>query len=454
MFLPFFADTGTGMKRINTRGPAVFFLIFAFSPIFAFTVPSPEFSDSAAVRSSIVNDWLTEEIDPLRALKPVEVTDRYGNVYDISQKKSASGETLDVTVAPRARAGVQGTWILSRKLIDGSCDRISVYPVADANIRVDVKPDGTNPEKGRCRLDLVIYGAFAARDVNVGVPFFSLYTAPFSSLVSLTATTVPWELIDPDPSLYDDIGSMIMEIREKLPTLVYLDDGAFDENYSPVLIATGQAQDPKKVLAAIPLGQNPALVAGGVNCSGFAKWIVDGIIRTEAGQGTFIVPLKGRTDAPSTYFTEPVRESRDLFFALDWTRNLASAAESLRVGRTVKPDESGVNVTVDTFSGMTPFVKNVGYKVKELYPLLYKLAVREPGNFYLGAISRERGNPPMRQYHHVVAFFPRFDRDGQFSVAVFESAVETPCDVFIAKNADAFAYLVRVRAPEAAYFEP
>lgn len=454
MFLPFFADIRTGMKRLFTRGAAVFLVACAFSPVYAFTVPSRDFADSASVRESVLKTWLTEEIDPLRAMKPAEVTDRYGYVYDISQAKSASGETLDVTVAPRERAGAQGTWVLSRRLIDGSCVRISVYPVADANIRVDVRPDGTNPEKGRCRLDLVVYGAFAAKDVNVGVPFFSLYTAPFSGLVSLTAATVPWELVDPDPSLYDDVESMILEIREKLPTLVYLDDGAFDENYAPVLIATGEAQDPKKVLAAIPLGQNPALVAGGVNCSGFAKWIVDGIIRAEAGQGTFIAPLKGRTDAPSTLFTEPVRESRDLFFALDWTRNLASATESLRVGRTVKPDEGGVNVTVDPFPGMTPFVRNVGYKVKELYPLLYKLAVREPGNFYLGAISRERGNPPMRQYHHVVAFFPRFDRDGQFSVAVFESAVETPCDVCIAKNADAFAYLVRVRAPEAAYFEP
>lgn len=441
------------MKRIRTFA-ALCLLASAATRVSALTVPSPEFADSAAVRASVLNAWLVEEIDPLRRLKPVEISDRYGVVYDVSQKKNASLDALDVTVAPRERVGSQGIWVLSRKLVDGSCDRISVYPLPDANVRVDIRPDGTNPEKGRSLLDLVIYGAYAARGVTVGVPFFSLYTAPFSTVVALTERTVPWNLVDPDPSRYADIESMIMEIREKLPTLVYLDDGAFDENGEPVLIATGEKQDPKQVLAAIPLGQDIKAVAGGVNCSGFAKWIVDGIIRSEAGQGTFIGPLKDRTDAPETEFTVPVRESRDLFFALDWTRNLASAAESLRVGRTVRPDASGVNVTVDSFSGLTPFVKNVGYRVSELYPLLYKLAVAEPGNFYLGAISRERGNPPMRQYHHVVALFPRFDRAGQFSVAVFESAAETPCDVFIAKNADAFVYLVRVRAPESAYFEP
>lgn len=453
MFLSFYADNRTGMKRIITLGAAVFFLSIR-APIFALTVPSPEFSDSATVRSSILESWLTEEIDPLRRLKAAELADRHGYVFDVTQKKNKSGDMLDITVSPRERSGVQGDWVLSRRLLDGMCDHISIYPVADENIRVDIRSDGTNPEKGRSRLDLVIYGTFAVRDVIVGVPLFTLYTTSFSDIVALTEKTVPWNMVAPDISRYVDIESMILEIREKLPTLVYLDDGAFDEDYKPVLIETGAGQDPKKVLEAIPLGQKPLLVIGGVNCSGFAKWIVDGIIRSEAGQGTFIAPLKGSTDSPETHFTEPVRESRDLFFALDWTRNLASAAASLWGGKTVRPDASGVNVTVDTFSGMTPFVKNVGYKVSELYPLLYRLAIQEPGHFYLGAISRERGDPLMRQYHHVVAFFPRFDREGQFTVAVFESVVETQCGDFIAKNSDAFVYLVRIRAPEAAYFEP
>jgi hypothetical protein len=442
------------MKRIHSITVA-FSLLFATAlPLAALTVPSRGFAETTAVRESILSTWLAGEIDQVRALKPIEVIDRFGYSFDVSQKKTAAGDEVGVTVVPRSRSGAQGMWVLTRRLSDGACVRISVYPVADANVRVDIRPDGTNPEKGRSRLDLVIYGAYAVRDVIVGVPFFSLYAVPFSNIVALTARTVPWELAGCDPSLYGDIESMILEIREKLPTLVYLEDGAFDENYRPILIESGLPQDPRKVLEAMPVGLTPGIVVGGVNCSGFAKWIVDGIIRPEAGQGTFIEPMKGRTDAPETEFTKPVRESRDLFFALDWVRNLASAAESLRVGKTVKPDGSGVNVTVDTFSGQTPFVKNVGYRVSELYPLLYALAIREPGNFYLGAISRERGNPPMRQYHHVVALFPRFDRDGLFSVTVFESAAETPCDGFIARDSDAFAYLVRIRAPEGAYFEP
>ena len=76
------------------------------------------------------------------------------------------------------------------------------------------------------------------------------------------------------------------------------------------------------------------------------------------------------------------------------------------------------------------------------------------GHFYLGAISRERGEPLLRQYHHIALFFPWFDDAGAFHVAVFESAVETPPEKFVSANSDAWVHLVRVRAPQTGYFWP
>lgn len=444
------------MKRSFFSGLTVllFFTLSGFSGLSAFEVPPVEFRDSAGVRSLILNDWLWGELDRVRLLQPEELADPYGYRFAVSQKRDADNGFLSITVSPVDKTGVQGEWVLRRRLSDGLPDCISVYPLPDRNVRVDLRPEGTNPEKGRSRLDLVIYGAFAIRDASVGIPFTALYSAPFSTVVSLTVKTAPWDLLDPDPRRYADVESAASKIRERLGTLVYLEDGAFDENGNPVLIEDGSAQDPSKVWEALSPGQNPADVTGGVNCSGFAKWIVDGIVRPAAGQGTLIAPLRTQTASPETHFTELVRESRDLFFALDWTRNLASSVVSLTGKKTVKPDVSGVDVTAGPFPDSCAYSVNVGYRTREILPLLYWLAVRESGHIYLGAISRERGVPAMRQYHHVAAFFPYFDANGQFTVAVFESAAETPIQTFLERNGDSYVNLVRIRMPEAAYFEP
>lgn len=442
------------MKRSFKFRAAISLLLATFS----WTVAAED-----EIRAAIRDRWLTVGMGELRALASETLTDRFLETYTVSQKRDGSG-FVTVTVAPSASGSVRNTWVLYRRLSDGQADHIRLYPADDPDIFLELKPEGPDPERGRSQLSLSVYGGWACRKVTVAATFVRLYTASLEDIRDLSSATFPWYLLEADPARYRDAISAVARIRERLPSLVYLDDGAFDENGDPVHIADGSPQSPDSIAGAVSaeereagagsLFRKRANVAGGVNCSGFAKWIVDGIIRPEAGAALFIPPLKEQTASPQTLFTEPYRASRDLFFALDWTRNLAAAALSLQSGRTVRPDASGVDVTLSALGEGVGYQKDVGYRAGEVLPLLYILAIREPGHLYLGAVSRERGVPNLRQYHHVAAFFPYFDSDGRFAVAVFESAVETPAGVFFRKNADAFINLVRIRIPEAGRFDP
>ncbi|HOT62378.1 MAG TPA: hypothetical protein PLU93_05895 [Treponemataceae bacterium] len=427
--------------------------------------------DSASVRSGIADLWLLDRIDAVAARPTETVRDGDGLAWRISAERMALTESLAVVVTPEISGSfpvpAQGTWALYRSRVDGMPEQIKIYPRDDATLFIRIRPDGPDPMKGRALLDVLAYGGYVRKDVPLGVPFIRLYTLPFDELVSMTRSTVPWELFDPDPTSYSAVREAVDILRSRLPSLIYLDDGAFNERGEPVLIVDGSPQDPRAILEALPPGAKPGEIEGGVNCSGFAKWVVDGIVFPRAGSRLRIEPLKGRTPSPETHFTEPFRESRDLFFALDWTRNLAAAAVSLNNRRTTRPADAGVDVSIEPFAltttrptgardavGFAGYQTNVGYQAEYLKALLFILASREPGHCYLGAISRERGDPQLRQYHHVAVFFPYFDEGGRFRVAVFESAVETPFETFVTRNAGAFINLSRVKLPESGYFQP
>ncbi len=424
-----------------------------------------DFPESGEVRALVFDEWLSEELSRVLLLRPRTLTDRFGNSFTVRNEKSRDGAFLRIIVGPvesadalpsgrRTDGGVRGTWVLSRRISDGMPASISVYPVDNPNVVVTLVPDGASPESGRSRLSLETWGRTVRSGVPVGLPLVKLYTMDVASVVSMTRATVPWTALSPDPWRYVDLSRMVETIRAEIGSLVYLEDGAFDERGRPVYIGDGRAQREEEVLAAALGKRDVSGIAGGVNCSGFAKWIIDGMIRPVTGSGVKIAALKGPTSFPDTRFTESYRESRDLFFALDWTRHLASAALSLASWSTVRPDTSGVDVKLEPFSGLHGHERNVGYRVTDALPLLHWLALVEPGHFYLGAVSREVGEPSLRTYHHVAVFMPYFDAEGRFSCVVFENAEETSISAFTAANADAWVHLVRVRAPESGRFAP
>ena len=60
----------------------------------------------------------------------------------------------------------------------------------------------------------------------------------------------------------------------------------------------------------------------------------------------------------------------------------------------------------------------------------------------------------LRRYDRIAVFFPYFDGWGEFHLDIYEDGIQVPVDEFIEKNKDAYAALVRVRAPEEGWFNP
>jgi hypothetical protein len=373
-------------------------------------------------------------------MKDETLVDAEGYEFTIGQKSTAS--SLVITVTP-AGSTFGGSWALSRRLSDGRPESIRIYPVRDSSIWITLRPDGADPETGRALLDFTIRGKLACRNVTVGIPFIRLYTTPLATIVSLTKNAVPWRLLSPDPHAYYDVAAAVPLVRAGLPSLVSIDDACFNEDAEPVYISDGQLQDPSTVIAKAAAGKNRDAIIGGVSDAGFVKWIVDGIIRPRTGSGLKIAALKGEET-----------EDGAPPFHLAWTRNLASAVVSMESGRTLKPDSSGVDVKIDRLAGASPYSLNIGYRVADLEAMLYYLAVTEPGNLYLGAVSALEPDGVTRTFRQCAAFFPWFDETGEFTVSVFESAREEPLDDFVASNRAGWVNLVRVRVPSQGYFEP
>ncbi len=444
------------MNQINRSVLSVFLFFLVTAAVFSRDAGNPPegFLETAEVRENLFADWLSTGHSPLISLASDETTDRYGRVFTVRRKRDEASGHLAVSIQAAGAKGVQGRWVLYRSFSNNLPREIRLYPLDNPAVWVSLFPGDSGPESGKSRLDLMLYGSSVVSGVPVGVPLIRLYTMSFQDIMLMTRALVPWEVLEFYPDDYESLRSAVEIIRDRLSSLVYLDDGAFDHDGRPVYIRDGSLQDPAEVLTALAPGQNPENIAGGVNCSGFAKWVIDGIVYPEAGSRLFIEPLKKPTDSPETHFTEPYRESRDVFFALDWTRQLASAVVSLGGRGTVLPAESGVDITADPFPGIARYVPGVGYQSDALKSLLYWLSIHEPGHMYLAAISRERGDPPLRQYHHIAVLLPYFTEDGQFTVTVFESAMETPFSQFVSRNKDAYIHLVRVRCPEKGRFNP
>lgn len=448
------ADNRRCMKRTIVFFTVTLFLFLTGTAFSAPTIPSDDYIESDEVRFGIKTTWLEAELNTLLMLKSELWSDSYGRQFSVSQQKDPSATLVAIEIVPMETVGSRGKWVLYRRLLDGVSERVRIYPVSDPRVFIELRSDGDYPERGKTLLGMSVYGAWACRDIPLGIPFIRTFTSSFASIVSMTPLLVPWTFLDGDSVRYREVISASVIVREGLKSLVYLEDGAFNEKGEPVMILDGSPQKPAELLKALSLGQNPKDVVGGVNCSGFAKWIIDGIVRPRAGSQLFINPLKTQTSSPDTLFTEPYRENRDLFFALDWTRHLASAVVTLNLKKTTLPDFAGIDVTDILLTGVHHYERNVGYRTEELLPILYYLAIRESGNMYLGAISRERGMPLLRQYHHIAAFFPYFDETGQFQVDVYESVVQTPVDAFLVNNTGSYIHLVRVKLPEGPYFQP
>ena len=91
------------------------------------------------------------------------------------------------------------------------------------------------------------------------------------------------------------------------------------------------------------------------------------------------------------------------------------------------------------------FLPGAGFGIEGLKPLLYTLAVDEPGYVYLASVNNETGPAPrMRRHYHEAVLIPYFNEYGVFQTAVFESAAETSLNAFIARYPGQMVNLVRI----------
>jgi hypothetical protein len=355
----------------------------------------------------------------------------------------------------------QGSWVFIRPK-DGNPlnNRIRVFLKSDPYTYVQFRPFPGIEDK--CQMDVVLYDGYIVRSLPLPVPFDRLLVLPVETVLSIAGDKFPRRYFDPLPGMYQDQRAFISAVRSRLPEISFADDGAMDENGRYVFINTLEAQNPQ--------GSGES---AGLNCSGFAKWVVDGILRPVSGSRLPIAPLKRPFGDRGSSFTDPWEESRDPFFGLDWCRNLAARAASVLRSPAFGLDEIEVRrwpfaeLVKRSKDGVSPqsypgFLKDAGFGIEGLHALLYTLAVDEPGHIYLAAINNEisapttasnpRGLPRMRQYFHIAVLVPYFNENGVFQVAVFESAAETSFTRFKERYPGHFVNLSR--APVEAAFDP
>jgi len=428
--------------------------VTAALPLCAQNLPVRDISDDSPLRISIKNTWLTENQARVMARPPVIHRLPGGGLVQV-RVEAGRDEFMIVlareltgplrNVAGRFPGWAQGSWILTRDRRSGEASRIRVFPCSDQYTYIQFRPFG--PDK--CHMDVVLYGAYVRRSLPLPVPLERLYTLPLAEVLALAGDNFPRKYFEPDPELYRDKLTLIARLREGVAGLEFADDGAFNENGDYVYINTGLAQTGEP----------------GLNCSGFAKWVIDTMLLPLTGRRLAIEPLKAPFGQRGSSFTEFWEELADPFFGLDWIRNLgASAATVLRspafgVLKEIEVREEPFTQLVvigDTSSTRSypGFLENAGYAIEGLQPLLYTLAIDEPGRFYLAAVNTERGppttadnprgRPRMRQYYHVAVLIPYFNRYGVFQVAVFESAAETSFNAFRYRYPGQHVNLVRV----------
>jgi len=452
----------------------VIFLVFSsFSQIYSLDLPSSQISDDSVLRTRMKDSWLIESPSRVMARRPVIETLETGERVQIRAEEGReefmvifaremmSGRIATENAAAMPRIGTgqfpgwaQGSWMLTRRKDTGEGTLIRVFLRTDQQTYIQFRPS-LNSE--RAQMDVVLYGAYVTRSMPIPVPFERLYTMPLNDILRLVGDKFPRRYFDPDPIYYRDSQKFIAQVRSRLGGLEFADDGAINENGDYVFIETLQPQNPAQA---------------GLNCSGFAKWLIDGILRPITGERLTIPPLKAPFGQRGSSFTENWEERRDPYFGLDWIRNLASEANGVLRSNAYRRLEE-FEVRADVFSSVENrthviqsypgFFSEAGYGIEGLYPLLYTLAIDEPFKFYLAAINNTednavltpqniRGTPRLRQYFHIAALVPYFDEYGIFRIVVFESAVENSFTTF--KNRYPGHNINLVQIPVVTVFDP
>ncbi|MBN2051196.1 MAG: hypothetical protein JW760_12160 [Spirochaetales bacterium] len=316
-----------------------------------------------------------------------------------------------------------GSYIIKRDLSDGQYIQIKVFYKTDPGSFLRIFP-----QDDRAKMDVFLQGMELYSGINLPLPFQDYFTEPFESLVQATGNMVDWELLFPryNPRIFLQFVSFLEVLRERLPLIPDAEDGALDSRGQWVSIETGAEPEIK-----------------GLNCSGFAKWIVDGFYEPLKGEYLDIEQLKTRhLEERGNRWSRRREFERDPYFGLDWTRNLAAALYEASTG--LPGEYKKYDLTASAFA---VYREDVGFVVEDLPLVLYERAVLAPGKFYLGSVNGIFGDDPaLRQHYHVAVFFPLLLPDGRVRIYVFERGRETRLEDFTRRYAGESVHLVELEA--------
>jgi hypothetical protein len=428
---------------------AAFLLLCCFRPvsISALDMPLREISDDSTIRKKLFVEWFIEVPPYVLAKSAQRETLPSGEWIEVRAERI--GDEFSIVLARELGSAfpgwAQGSWAITRNVEDGSLLRIRIFPRSDPYTYIQFRP--LDAERGS--MDVVIYNAYLAQSVNVPIALERILVTPLQDVFRTANNKALFRYFEPHTADYANTRTLISQVRQFLPGLSFADDGAIDEGGEYVFIKTLEPQT-----------ENP-----GLNCSGFAKWLVDGLLHPVTGRRLSISILKQAYGQRGSPLTAPFEALRDPFFGLDWIRNLASTANSaLKSPAFAILEEIEVNhcpfsqiiLRQDRTSrteAYTGFLPEAGFDISGLAALLYTLAIDEPGMIYLGAVNNELApKPRMRQYFHVAAFLPYFDENGAFHVVLFESAAETSFNRFASRYPGHYINLVRI--PVETSFDP
>lgn len=457
------------MKKFFVNFVFIVLSWFAFADYNRFDIP-----DSAEIRRTIIESWLTQDLDTLRNYKEQFKDNKIGVTYqirleeddnefcvivsprseiDINMINGDSVKTVRAAVYPKQAAG---SWVLYRSKNKGLPLRVQYFFNQDSDVYLQFRPEGN-----KTYADLIICESYAARSVPVGIPFNKLYTASFQEVQNWTKKSLPWEKVTIHENQWSSTLIMASIIRDNLDSIKFIDDACYDEYGKLKSIFTLKditvRDENGSIVSAVELKKNHYLSG-----AGFLKWVIDGIVEPYRGYGTSIQELTIPTmDFNSIGKNGVISQEWNLTFTLDWCRNLAAQAYEIRSSRHVDYKSAGLDVKYNYFSAeidgdkiinSTGYIKNTGYSVDHIKSILYVLAVTEPEWFYLGAIRQGSAiKADELVFNNCVVFFPYFDKNGKFACIIFEQGEEIKMDKFLEKYNGAYVHLERVKATES-YF--
>ncbi|QMU99280.1 hypothetical protein F0310_02515 [Borrelia sp. A-FGy1] len=307
-------------------------------------------------------------------------------------------------------------------------EQVKIFFIHRADTFIRIKASGINSSADFYLINTLIY-----KDIKLPFKIKDIATGSFLDIVKYVSNFIDLKLFDPKYfKEYENVSHIVDNFRKFLKTfsIAEVPDGAMSELGEMVYIKTGALQGDVE----------------GFNCSGFSKWVADSIYNTMTGKLLKIEDLKVRhIGVRGNSFTEQYEFSKDLFFALDWIRNIGYRLKYINTDLVLdRVKEADVNNI-----SFLNYIENRGYEIDNLEFILYYLTLNEPGYIYFGSVNTTMNGLPGKVFHkHVVVLFPFIDKDTIFRTSVMEVNNETSIKSLRDRYPNSYIHLVRVKALE------